>query len=115
MNDVYIGIGVMIIIYLLYFVLIISNKRRLSKYISNSKETNLIKARYKIDFNKVNHKLVANLFAINNSIIIGITYMLIMLINNFLVKLLIAFIVFIVLLVVSYMQIGKYIKRREVK
>lgn len=115
MDNVYIGLGVMAVIYLLYFILIISNKRRLGKYIKTSKEVVLIKARYKIDFDKVNHKLVANLFALTNSIILGVTYIIVMTIDNFILKLLVAFLVFMFSLIISYLQIGKYIKKKEVK
>lgn len=115
MQNIYIGLGIMVFIYLLYFSLIINNKRRLDKYIKNSKETILIKARYKIDFDKVNHKLVVNLFAITNACIIGITYMIVMLIDNFIIKFLVAFLAFMFLIVVLYLNIGKYIKKREAK
>ncbi len=114
MDNVYIGLGIMVVIYFLYFLIIINNKRRLNKYIKNSKETVLIRNRYKINFDKVNHKLVANLFAFTNSIIIGLTYAVVMVLNyNIILKLLIAFILFMFLIIVSYLNIGKYIKKKE--
>ncbi len=116
MDNVYIGLGIVVVIYLLYFLIIINNKRRLIKYIKNSKETVLIKNRYKINFDKVNHKLVANLFALTNGIIIGLTYTVVMQFNyNIILKLLIAFILFMFLIVISYLNIGKYIKKKEAR
>ncbi len=114
MENVYIGLGVMVFIYLLYFLIIINNKRRLSKYIRTSKETVLIGSRYKINFDKVNHKLVANLFAIANAVIMGLTYIIVMMIDNIILKLLVAFLVFVFLIVICYLNIGKYIKKKEV-
>jgi|GEM_PF-3553967 len=115
MENIYIGLGLIIFIYLLYFLIIINNKRRLSKYIRTSKETVLIGSRYKINFDKVNHKLVANLFAITNAVIMGITYIIVMMIDNIILKLLVAFLVFVFLIVISYLNIGKYIKKKEAK
>lgn len=114
MENVYIGLGVMMFIYLLYFLIIINNKRRLSKYIRTSKETVLIGSRYKVNFDKVNHKLVANLFAIANAVIMGLTYIIVMMIDNIILKLLVAFLVFVFLIVICYLNIGKYIKKKEV-
>ncbi len=115
MEDVYIGLEIMVVIYALYFLLIITNKRRLSKYIKTSKETVLIGARYKVNFDKVSHKLVANLFAIANAVIMGTTYIIVMMVDNLILKLLVAFLVFVFLIVISYLNIGKYIKKKEAK
>jgi hypothetical protein len=115
MGEVYFGLFIIVVVYLLYFILIISNKRRLNSYIKKSKETVLIGARYKINFDKVNHKLVANIFAITNASIIGITFMIIATIHNIILKLLVAFLVATSLIVVSYLKIGKYIKGKEGK
>ena len=115
MENIYIGLGIMVVIYLLYFLIIINNKRRLNKYIRTSKETVLIGARYKVNFDKVNHKLVANLFALTNAIIMGITYIVVMMVDNLILKLLVAFLVFVFLIVISYLNIGKYIKKKEAK
>lgn len=115
MENIYIGLGLMLVIYLLYFSIIINNKRRLSKYIRTSKETVLIGARYKVNFDKVDHKLVANLFAVTNAVIMGITYIIVMMIDNIILKLLVAFLVFVFLIVIAYLNIGKYIKKKEAK
>lgn len=116
MDNVYIGLGIMVTIYLLYFIIIINNKRRLNKYIKNSKETILIRNRYKINHDKVSHKLVANLFALTNGFIIGLTYTVVMEFNfNIILKLLLAFILFTFLIVISYLNIGKYIKKKEAR
>ncbi len=104
-----------IVIYLLYLVLIVNNERRLNKYINKSKECQLIKGRYKINFDKVNKKKVAHLFALSNSLIIGVTFSIILFVDNFILKLLCAFLIFTFLILFTYLYIGKYVKSKEEK
>lgn len=115
MENIYIGFGIMILIYLLYLLIIISNERRLEKYINNSRETNLLKHKYKIKYDKVNHKFVVKLIALANSFIIGLTFIIVMLIKGRLIKFVIAFVIFVILIILSYSLIGKIIKRKEEK
>ena len=115
MNNILVCIITSVIVYLLYLFIIINNKRRLKKYITKGKECTLIKGRYKIDFDKVNHKLVANLFAIDNSIIIGVTLFILVDVKNFILKLLFGFLIFTFLILITYLQIGKYVKSKEEK
>jgi hypothetical protein len=102
-----------IIVYLIYFFLIINNPKKLKKYIENGRETRIIKTRYNLDYNKLNHKMVANYFAIANSFMIGLLFLIVININNFILKILIAFIVFTFLTVILYLQIGKKLKQKE--
>lgn len=115
MENIYIGITILLIIYVLYYLLIISNDRRLKKFINKSRETTLVGSRFKINYSKVDNKMVAKLFAINNASIISLTYIIVMYIDNIVLKLLSAFLIFTVLIVISYLKIGKYIKKKEVK
>lgn len=115
MENIYVGFWAALIIYTLYLLIIILNKRRLNNYVNNSKECTLIKRRFKINFDKVNHKLVANLFAIDNALIIGFTFAVILYIDNLILKLLAAFLIFTVLVIITYLMIGKFIKGKEAK
>ena len=115
MENIYIGLGIVIFVYLLYLMIIISNKRRLEKFVNNSRETNLLKHKYKIDYDKVNHKFVVNLIAISNGLIIGLTFVIVMLVKNNILKFILAFIVFTILMILIYTLIGKFIKRKEVE
>ena len=115
MDNVIIGISLSAVIYLVYLFVIILNKKRLNKYINSGKETTMIKHRYKIDYNMLSYKLVSNLFAVSNALILGITYIIISFIPTFILKLVLALILLIVLLSVTYLNIGKYLKRKEGK
>lgn len=102
-----------IIVYLIYFFLIINNPKKLKKYIENGRETKMIKTRYNLDYNKLNHKMVANYFAITNSFMIGLMFLIVINIKNFILKFLVAFIVFTFLTVILYLKIGKKLKQKE--
>ena len=115
MEKVLYGLGCSVFIYLLYLLLIISNERRLNKFINKGKECQLIKGRFKINFDKVDKKMVANLFAIDNALILGITFSIVLFVKNFILKLLFAFLIFTFLITFTYLQIGKFVKNKEVK
>ena len=102
-----------ITVYLLYFFLIINNPKKLKKYIENGRETKIIKTRYNLDYGKLNHKMVANYFAFANSFMIGLIFLIVINIKSFLLKILIAFIVFTFLTIILYLQIGKKLKMKE--
>ena len=67
MLDVYIGIGVFVLIYLCYLLFIALNKKKLKKYIDKSREVQIIRRKYNLNLDKVNHKLVANIFGLNDN------------------------------------------------
>lgn len=114
MVDVYIGIGIFVFVYLCYLLLIILNKKKLNKYINKSRETNMIKMRYNLDYDKISHKLVANIFGLTNGFILGLTYIIMTLISNVILKFLLSLIFMTIIIVILYMFIGKYLKKKEV-
>lgn len=114
MIDVYIGIGIFLFVYLCYLLLIILNKKKLNKYINKSRETNMIKMRYNLNYDKISHKLVANLFGLTNGFILGLTYVIMTLISNFILKLLLSLVFMTIIIIILYMLIGKYLKKKEV-
>lgn len=115
MENLGVGFLTSAIVYALYLFVIILNKRRLTNYVNNSKECTLIKKKFKINFSKVNHKLVANLFALDNALIIGLTFAVVLYIDNIILKLLAAFLIFTILVIITYLMIGKFIKGKEAK
>ena len=115
MIDVYVGIGIFVLVYLCYLLFIILNKKKLKKYIGKSKEVLIIKRKYDINFDKINPKLVANLFGLTNGFIIGFVYIMMSLIDSFIVKLIISLGVFIIMTLMAYTMIGKYLKGKEEK
>ena len=114
MVDVYIGIGIFVFVYVCYLLFIILSKKKLTKYINKSRETNMIKTKYNLNYDKINHKLVANLFGLTNGFVLGLTYIIMTLISNVILKFLLSLIFMTIIIVILYMLIGKYLKGKEV-
>ena len=95
-----------LLVLVLYWITVISNKRKLSKFDKSNQALLLIK-KYKLDINKDNVKSFAWKIAFANAIIIATTITIIEFINNFMLKLLIAFLVMIPLILILYKVIGK--------
>ena len=116
MKEVYVGIIICFIIYLSYLLFVVISKRHLNKYIKKSREVNIVKKRYDLNMDKLSPKFVANIFGLGNGIVIGITYIIVMgLMHNFIIRLISALFIFIVLMLIEYMLIGKILKRKEAK
>ena len=112
--DIYIGIGIFVFVYLCYLLFIILNKKKLKKYINKSREVNMIKKRFNLNLDKINHRLVANLFALTNGFILCVSYIAVSLINNIIIKLLVTLLIMVILVYILYIMIGKYLKGKEV-
>ena len=110
MTDIYVSITVFVIINLCYLVIILS-KRNLKKYISKSKEVNMIKRKYDLDLDKINHKKLAFTLGLCNSLIISITYYTFIFIKNILLRLGLSFILLIILSLIVYTLIGKHYRK----
>ena len=113
MTDIYVSIIVFVIINLCYLVIIL-NKRNLKKYINKSREVNLIKKKYDLDLDKINHKRLAFTLGLSNAFIISITYYAFIFIKNVILRLGLSFILLIILSLVVYTLIGKHY-RKEMK
>lgn len=114
MVDVYIGIGIFVFVYVCYLLFIILSKKKLTKYINKSRETNMIKTKYNLNYDKINHKLVANIFGLTNGFVLGITYVIMSMIDNIILKLLLSLVFMLVITIILYLLIGKYLKGKEV-
>lgn len=113
--EIYVGLIIIAIIYLSYLLVIVCSKKHLTKYMKKSREVNIIRNKYKIDFDKINSKLVANMFGLCNGLVLGSTYIVMSLVNNFIIKLILAFILLIILILIEYAFLGKFFKRKEEK
>ena len=113
-NIIY-GLLFTILVYLTYWIIIIKNPRRLRKFIFEGREANMLKGRYKLDYNKLDHKMVANYFAITNSCMIGLIFIFVINIPNFVLKIVISFFTLLILTIVSYLKIGEILKKKEGK
>lgn len=103
---------VFIIVYLFYLFFIVLRKNKLKK-IKQSKEALLVKKRFNLKLNKISDEKLANMIALINSFIIGVTFIIIEFIDNFILKIMVSFVVLTILILVLYMLLGKYLKRKE--
>ncbi len=103
---------VFIIIYLFYLFFVIFRKKKIDKFLDNVYANYLIRT-YKLEKNKINVKKLAHLVAISNAFIIATTFVIISFVKNFILMMLLAFIVLIPLQLIVYNIIGKYLKRSE--
>ena len=102
-----------IIIYLVYYLIIVSRKRGLEAF-KDGKQVLFFKNAYNLDLKKLDYKKFANSLSLTNAFIIAVTVTIIELINKSLtLKLLVGFIVLIPLILISYYFLGKIYKKKE--
>ena len=112
----YLGIFIMcfIIIYLVYFFVIINRKKGLEKF-SNGKQLEFFKSAYKLDFRKIDIKKFANSFSLANAFIMSMTITIIEFIDNFILKMFLAFIILIPLMLIVYKILEIIYRKKEGK
>lgn len=112
MKEVIFSFIVFVVLYLFYLVAVIMKKNKLDKFMKGA-EITYLKRRYKLSLNNINKKVLANIIALTNSLIISITILLVVLIDNYILKLMIAFIILVPLIIIAYHIIGTILKKRE--
>ena len=101
-----------VLIYLFYFFTVIIRKNKYEKYMQSKQIVYFIK-KYNLDFNKISFNKFINIIAIVNSLIMAITIMILEYIPHLMLKLLVAFVILIILILLSYKLIGIWIERRN--
>ena len=110
MLDIYVSIGIFVVVNLSYLVIIL-NERNLKKYMNKSREITMLKKKYNLDINKLNHKKTAFIMGLVNSLVVSITYLVFMFIENIILKIVLSFILIIVLILLLYSTVGKYFRK----
>ena len=114
MESIFIFIGTFIVVYLIYLVTVVLQKRKMEKYKKSSQIMFFVK-KYNLDFNVIPVNKFANILSLANSFIMALTLTLADLVDNFLLKMLVALIIMIPLMLFIYSLIGKYIKKEGKK
>ena len=116
MGDIFISIIVFIVIYLFYLLFVILRKKKLLLF-RNNIYVRYLESKYKLNISLLNLKSLANVIAIANSFIIALTFYLIGITDNFLLKMLLAFAILIPIQIFIYHIIGifyqKNIRKKE--
>ena len=111
MNYVILFVATFLIVYLLYLLTVILNKKKLEKF-KKSNQTLYFVKKYKIKVDNDNVKLLAHLVAISNAFIMSTAITIVELVPNFILKILVAFLVIMPLILISYHVVGKIMLKR---
>lgn len=103
-----------LVIYLLYLFIIVLRKKGLEKF-KTSKQLDYFKIKFKLNIKKLNFKKFANALAVTNAFIIAFTVTVIEVFDNWILKVLVAFLILLPLMYLLYNVIGKYYKKKEGK
>lgn len=114
MKFIIIFLASFIVVYLAYLITVILNKKKLSKFKTSNQVLLLVK-KYGVKITDSNIKNVAYLVAFSNSFIIATAITIVELVNNFVLKILIAFLVIVPLILTAYSLMGKYLQKKECK
>lgn len=112
MKILYLGLGCFVIIYIIYLITVIFNKRKIKSFLTTNQAKFFIN-RYKLDIKKINVRKFANSIALANSFIISLTLIATELTKNYYLKILIGIIVLIPLILIIYHIIGVIYKKKE--
>ncbi len=112
MNIVAFFILAFVIVYLFYLVTVVLQKKRFEKF-KLSNQVLYFKNRFKLDIEKLNIKSFVNIISLINAFIIACGFSIAMLVENFLLQLLIGFIVIIILTFLCYEMYGKILRKKE--
>ncbi|MEG0826297.1 MAG: hypothetical protein RR404_02375 [Bacilli bacterium] len=112
MNEIISMIIAFVIVYLLYLFLVILSKKGRKKLKSGIEATFLSKT-YKLDLSKVDDKKFAWNIALNNSLIVSITFYITgLFFNKPILQILLSFPIIILLIILLYSLLGRYYKRK---
>lgn len=110
MKSIFLFIYVYAIAMVLYLVTVIYNKKKLATF-PKSNQALIITKRYNLKITKKNVKEFALKIALTNSFILAISITVADLVKNFLLKLLVAFLVMTPLIFILYHLIGRSMKK----
>ena len=111
MEEIIFYILTLLILFLLYYIFVIRNKKRLQKFSNNTYVSYLVSV-YKLDKERINIKQLAMAIIMVNSFIIATTVFVIGFINNLILKFILGFIVLIPLQLLMYHGVGKIFQKK---
>ncbi len=114
MELVYLFLICFVIVYLVYYLVIVSRKKGLEAF-KTGKQLLFFKNAYKLDIENLNHKKFANSLSLVNAFIIAITVTLLEFFDSLIIKLVVGFVILIPLILICYYILGRVYKKKEVK
>lgn len=111
MEEIIFYIITMVVLFLLYYIFVIRNKKRLQKFSNNTYVSYLVGV-YKLDKERINIKHLAMAIIMVNSFIIATTVFIIGFINNLVLKYALGIVVLVPLQLLMYHIIGKIFQKK---
>ena len=105
---------VFLVVYLFYFIFVILNKKKRNN-IFDTNQSKLIIQTGKLDVSKLNKNSFVQVISLANSFIVAFTFACSEFFDNYILKLLVSFIILMVLIFVIYRFIGFVYKKKEGK
>ena len=105
---------VFVVVYLFYLFFVVLNKKKRNN-IFNTNQSKLITEPNKLDVNKINKNIFVQVISLANSFIVAFTFACSEFFDNYILKLLVCFVVLIVLIFVIYRFIGFIYRKKEGK
>ncbi len=103
-----------ILVFIFYLIFVVFNKKKVSQ-IFDSRAAKIMSAKFKLTFKDQNKKLFAFILAFTDSFICAITYTIMQFIENVYLKFIVAFLCLGIFIIVFYLIIGYFYKKKEVK
>lgn len=100
-----------LIVYLFYLLTVVLQKKKMDKF-KNSNQIQFFVKRYKLDIDKINIVKFTHLLAISNAFIVATTFTITFLVDNFILQMLVGFLILLPLMLIIYSLIGKYYVRK---
>lgn len=103
---------VFVVVYLFYLFFVILNKKK-RENIFNTNQSKLITGPRKLDVSRINKFWFSQIISLSNSFIVAFTFACSEFFDNYVLKLLVCFIILMVLIFVIYSFIGFIYKKKE--
>lgn len=103
-----------VVIYIIYFLFVVKRKKATEK-LKKSLEVRYLINRYHIDIDDINLRTLANRIALCNSFIIATTFIIILFVKNFILKMLLGFVVLFPIILIGYHFLAKSLIKKEGK
>ncbi len=114
MNNLIFSIGVFITIYLLYVIFVINKRDKLQKLKKGVIVSYIVK-KYNLDLKKINLKVLGHMISLSIAFIISITFYIVSFVDNYVLKVLLSFVILMPFQLLIYNIIGILYKKEQKK
>ncbi|MBQ9318953.1 MAG: hypothetical protein IJR82_04915 [Bacilli bacterium] len=114
MKQIILFIVIFLVIYLFYLLFVIIREKSLNKW-KTGKEMTYLKQVYKLNDDKINFKYLAHFIALSNALILATVVTIISLFKNFVIQMLVGFLILFPTILITYHIIGKFYQKKQLR